>query len=556
MSRDYLKHRGCMVWTFMGNTRMYNALRDYGDRISQIGLFSFKVRVTGEIYETGVSISSMLTYINMWPHIKWLLTISNDGTNSIFKALRDNTDGAQDTFLSEIVRIMEKYPWCDGIDIDLERGDGYSTHAASTQMFANIYSTVKDYDSTKLMNICLPGMTSVNGSVGGENWCVYADLNDYCDTAAIMSYGMAWAGSAPGAVSPRDWLEGIYDYAVTVMNPEKIFFGLPAYGWNWQIYDLPANLGKTYSSISTTITVSVPASMKPTLTAITLADKTNTLVPSAWNMFVQHQSGVRVSAITTAGAYSSTIKTIKLQVGTQSTSKDYSASALPQIDTITQSGSLACTVTVTDSRGRTASKTATVTFVAYAAPKFTKCVSERATSAGELDNDGTYFKSTTSITYSTCNSKNAITLTVKYKKTDAVLYGTATTITPGVNTCGGDLNTEFSYDVLYTVKDQYKVLANAKKCADANPGYSVFDDAGKVVYAGKAAVKTPFLVRVDISDLNIRTGAGTNYSRTGQYTGKGIFTILEVKSGQGSDAGWGRLKSGAGWISLDYTTRI
>ena len=216
--------------------------------------------------------------------------------------------------------------------------------------------------------------------------------------------------------------------------------------------------GQVYSSISTTITVSVPASVKPTLTAITLADKTNTPVPSAWNMFVQHQSGVRVSAITTAGAYSSTIKTIKLQVGTQSTSKDYSASALPQIDTITQSGSLTCTVTVTDSRGRTASKTATVTFVAYAAPKFTKCVSERATAAGELDNDGTYFKSTTSITYSACNSKNAITLTVKYKKTDAVLYGTAATITPGVNTCGGDLNTEFSYDVLYTVKDQFTTV--------------------------------------------------------------------------------------------------
>lgn len=241
-----------MVWTFMGNTRMYNALRDYGDRISQIGLFSFKVRVTGEIYETGVSISSMLTYINMWPHIKWLLTISNDGTNSIFAALRDNTDGAQDTFLSEIVRIMEKYPWCDGIDIDLERGDGYSTHAASTAMFRNIYNTVKGYDSSKLMNICLPGMNSINGSVGGENWCVYGDLNAYCDTAAIMSYGMAWAGSAPGAVSPRDWLEGIYDYAVTVMNPEKIFFGLPAYGWNWQIYDLPANLGKTYRGTSNT----------------------------------------------------------------------------------------------------------------------------------------------------------------------------------------------------------------------------------------------------------------------------------------------------------------
>ena len=216
--------------------------------------------------------------------------------------------------------------------------------------------------------------------------------------------------------------------------------------------------GVVYSSISTTLTVSVPTSVVPTLTSITLADKTNTPVPSAWKLFIQHQSGVRVSAITTAGAYSSTIKTIKLQVGTQSTSKTYSASALPQIDVVTQSGSLTCTVTVTDSRGRTASKTATVTFVAYSAPKFTKCTSERATSAGAVDNDGTYFKSTTAISYSTCSGKNAITLTVKYKKTDAVLYGTAKTITPGTNTCGGDLNTEFAYDVLYTVSDQFTTV--------------------------------------------------------------------------------------------------
>ena len=65
-------------------------------------------------------------------------------------------------------------------------------------MFRNIYNTVKAYDPAKHMNICLPGMTSVNGSVGGENWCVYGDLNAYCDTASIMSYGMAWAGSRRG----------------------------------------------------------------------------------------------------------------------------------------------------------------------------------------------------------------------------------------------------------------------------------------------------------------------------------------------------------------------
>jgi len=37
---------------------------------------------------------------------------------------------------------------------------------------------------------------------------------------------------------------------------------------------------------------------------------------------------------------------------------------------------------------------------------------------------------------------------------------------------------------------------------------------------------------------------------------KGVYTIVEVKTGAGSNAGWGKLKSGAGWISLDYATRI
>ena len=35
-----------------------------------------------------------------------------------------------------------------------------------------------------------------------------------------------------------------------------------------------------------------------------------------------------------------------------------------------------------------------------------------------------------------------------------------------------------------------------------------------------------------------------------------MFTIIEEKTGKGSVKGWGRLKSGAGWISLDYTTKV
>ena len=109
-------------------------------------------------------------------------------------------------------------------------------------------------------------------------------------------------------------------------------------------------------------------------------------------------------------------------------------------------------------------------------------------------------------------------------------------------------------------KGAFNNLDNAKRCADSNAGYSVFDESGKVVYTGKqtgsGSSTGSFLVQVTATDLNIRKGPGTNYARTGKYTGKGVFTITEVKSGTGSTAGWGKLKSGAGWISLDYAKRV
>ena len=67
---------------------------------------------------------------------------------------------------------------------------------------------------------------------------------------------------------------------------------------------------------------------------------------------------------------------------------------------------------------------------------------------------------------------------------------------------------------------------------------------------------SPYLVEVTATDLNIRKGPGTNYGKTGKFTGKGVFTITEERVGTGSNRGWGKLKSGAGWISLDYVKRL
>ena len=61
--------------------------------------------------------------------------------------------------------------------------------------------------------------------------------------------------------------------------------------------------------------------------------------------------------------------------------------------------------------------------------------------------------------------------------------------------------------------------------------------------------------RVSFKNMNIRKGSGTYYDKTGRYTGIGIFTIVAESEGEGAMK-WGKLKSGAGWISLDHAEKI
>ena len=93
---------------------------------------------------------------------------------------------------------------------------------------------------------------------------------------------------------------------------------------------------------------------------------------------------------------------------------------------------------------------------------------------------------------------------------------------------------------------------------DKNPGHTVFDESGKAVYTGKAAATPSFSsykVRVTTDVLNIRKGAGTNYGTNGSIIDRGVYTIVAEASGTGANK-WGKLKSGAGWISLDYTKKV
>lgn len=62
-------------------------------------------------------------------------------------------------------------------------------------------------------------------------------------------------------------------------------------------------------------------------------------------------------------------------------------------------------------------------------------------------------------------------------------------------------------------------------------------------------------VKVTCGSLRIRSGAGTNYKQVGSVKNGEVFTIVEEATGQGANK-WGKLKSGAGWIALDFTKKV
>lgn len=99
-------------------------------------------------------------------------------------------------------------------------------------------------------------------------------------------------------------------------------------------------------------------------------------------------------------------------------------------------------------------------------------------------------------------------------------------------------------------KHPYHVISEDKKKSSVYGWVDTSTVSKRVVTPPSApAVPQPYTVKVTNDALNIRSGPGTNHKVVGQ-TGKGVFTIVEEASGTGA-AKWGKLKSGAGWVSLD-----
>ena len=109
------------------------------------------------------------------------------------------------------------------------------------------------------------------------------------------------------------------------------------------------------------------------------------------------------------------------------------------------------------------------------------------------------------------------------------------------------INTSVSRGEVFTIVEESNGWGKLKSGAGwISLKYTEKIDAAKPEEAAGSAYK----VRITASSLNVRAGAGTAHKINTSVSRGEVFTIVDESNG------WGKLKSGAGWISLKYTDRV
>ena len=201
-------------------------------------------------------------------------------------------------------------------------------------------------------------------------------------------------------------------------------------------------------------TVQVRSGIVPTIGNPTIED-TNS-ISKAMGLYVQSQSCIKFT-IPTSGNQGSTITSVSTKFNNQT----YSGSTFTT-QAIQDSGTLTYTITVTDSRGRTATKSGSINVVAYNPPSLTNVSAKRANSSYAVDeSSGTYALLHFKVGFTSLSNKNVTSFYIQYRASGASSWNKinswANNYTLNQDYKAGNLftSTTTTYEIAFGVKDKF-----------------------------------------------------------------------------------------------------
>lgn len=213
--------------------------------------------------------------------------------------------------------------------------------------------------------------------------------------------------------------------------------------------------------------ITIPASVAPSVSAITVSEAASGLSNFG---YVQTKSKLKIVA-SASGSYGSSIRSYVYDIGSQSYSGLENTYTMGEV--VRNSGTVAVTVTVTDSRGRTASKTVSITVLAYSPPQITHFECSRCGDAnGSANANGQYLKVTFGYSVSPLNNKNKASYLLKYSVYDdgkwgGLTSGTQYTYSGTYISATAILNTASTYQIGLVVTDSFGTASFYKEIGTA-----------------------------------------------------------------------------------------
>lgn len=250
---------------------------------------------------------------------------------------------------------------------------------------------------------------------------------------------------------------------------------------------------------SVTFTASVPSTVIPTISAVSIKEAVDGIADK-FSGFVQNRSKLNVG-ITATGAYGSTIT--KYETYIQSVS--YLGSSFTS-NLITASGSIGVLTIITDSRGRTAQATNSVTIFEYASPTISTFTAFRCDSSGNADDEGTRINVAVNFNISTVNNLNDKYYEILYKIKGATSWE-GTLVSGNVYSRNDSFvtsslfNVDNAYEVTIRIWDYFISSENGINATINIPtAFTLFDcrNTGKGIAFGKVSAKDAMEVALDL----------------------------------------------------------
>lgn len=323
--------------------------------------------------------------------------------------------------------------------------------------------------------------------------------------------------------------------------------------------------GSTYvGAWSTAVKLAVPSTVVPAL-SVAISDPTG--VSDTYGGYVQLRSKVKVD-ITASGAQGSTIKSYSIKVG-----GIYAAtSASGTTDYFPDSGELIVACAVTDSRGRTTTKTQSISVLAYRKPAITAISAARCNADGTANRAGTYGKVTFSGAITSLSAKNTAAYAVQYREVGAVDWTTAGRPAAG-NYDPADISAVFAadkskrYEVRVVATDAFESIGSTLR--DLPAAYALYHLAKHLLSVGlgrlcdkanaiQVGLDAYFDRDVQI-DGTLTLGDGLSAPLPVEGGGTGVATLDELRQAlgikdyiieQGISGNWTYQKYASGYADL------